>query len=439
MRFKKSTKKLCSKKKKSVQSEGTEKGKMRKQQAVCILSGIFLFAAYPLIQKNAGFLESGGVIERNSYGQGVREGTVLVDGLSKESEKLELAIEERKYSREEAEKNFDQALEKAKKEILGENSSLSEVRSSLKLSSWLDSMGMGMKWESENPDLIDSGGEINTDKLMEEWEKGEGKEDIRVILSLTLSAGEYKKQYEIPIILVPPYESKEERDRVLLERKIEELNREQNQERSLTLPSEFQGKKLSYKNEPDYDRYLFPALGIAAAGLLELRKISEEKEKKNRRERELALDYSDIVSGLCAYLCAGFPVRRAWEQLADEYEENLNQPGGRRRAGYEEVKISSERMKQGVPELKAYAEFGQSCGLRSYRKLSGLMSQYVRNGSGSLRKSLEEEMEAAFEERKTAARKIGEETGTKLLIPLFIMLMIVMVMVSVPAFLSFGL
>ena len=47
-------------------------------------------------------------------------------------------------------------------------------------------------------------------------------------------------------------------------------------------------------------------------------------------------------------------------------------------------------------------------------------------------------MENAFEERKAAARKIGEETGTKLLIPLFMMLLIVMVMVSVPAFLAFG-
>jgi len=90
-----------------------------------------------------------------------------------------------------------------------------------------------------------------------------------------------------------------------------------------------------------------------------------------------------------------------------------------------------------MSELRAYGEFGKSCGLRSYRKLAGLMTQYVKNGSGSLRKNLEE-MENAFEERKAAARKIGEETGTKLLIPLFMMLLIVMVMVSVPAFLAFG-
>lgn len=62
----------------------------------------------------------------------------------------------------------------------------------------------------------------------------------------------------------------------------------------------------------------------------------------------------------------------------------------------------------------------------------------MKNGSGNLRQKLEEEMENAFEERKAAARKIGEEAGTKLLIPLFMMLLIVMVMVSVPAFLAFG-
>ena len=150
------------------------------------------------------------------------------------------------------------------------------------------------------------------------------------------------------------------------------------------------------------------------------------------------MDYSDIVSGLCVYLGAGFPVRKAWEQLAKEYEMSLKLPGGRKRAGYEEIRISVGRMNQGMSELRAYGEFGKSCGLRSYRKLAGLMTQYVKNGSGSLRKNLEEEMENAFEERKAAARKIGEETGTKLLIPLFMMLLIVMVMVSVPAFLAFG-
>ena len=66
------------------------------------------------------------------------------------------------------------------------------------------------------------------------------------------------------------------------------------------------------------------------------------------------------------------------------------------------------------------------------------MEQNVKNGSKSLTPVLEAEMEAAFEQRKNLARRLGEEASTKLLLPLFMMLLIVMVMITVPAFLAFG-
>ena len=45
-------------------------------------------------------------------------------------------------------------------------------------------------------------------------------------------------------------------------------------------------------------------------------------------------------------------------------------------------------------------------------------------------------MEEAFEQRKDIAKRLGEEASTKLLIPLFLMLGVVMVMVVAPAFLT---
>lgn len=77
--------------------------------------------------------------------------------------------------------------------------------------------------------------------------------------------------------------------------------------------------------------------------------------------------------------------------------------------------------------------------LASYRKLSGLLEQNVRKGSESLRLALEAELENAFEQQKTMVRRLGEEASAKLLFPLFLLLAVVMIMVSVPAFLSFGL
>lgn len=403
--------------------------KKRKIQLLCIAAGVFFFLAYSAAG-NTGFLKPGGVIERNTYGQGEKERLLIVEGLPDGEEELEIQIKERQYSQKEAEKSFEQAFQSAKKEALADNPSFDKVSSPLKLSSRLDSFGMTMKWDSSNPELLDSGGEIYLDQMQHTQEK--------TVLFLTLTAGCYKKEYEIPVTVVKPIMTESEKSIKLLEDKIKSADEKQKYEENLVLPSELEGREIRYREKQGCDRYIFLLLGAVAAGLMEFGESSQAREEKKRRNTELILDYSDIVSGLCVYLGAGFPVRKAWEQLAREYEISLNLPGGRKRAGYEEIRISVGRMNQGMPELRAYGEFGKSCGLRSYRKLAGLMEQYVKNGSGNLRKNLEEEMENAFEERKAAARKIGEETGTKLLIPLFMMLLIVMVMVSVPAFLEFG-
>ena len=83
-------------------------------------------------------------------------------------------------------------------------------------------------------------------------------------------------------------------------------------------------------------------------------------------------------------------------------------------------------------------EFGRRCGLQQYMKLSSLLEQNRKNGSKNLRDTLKVEMAEAFEQRKHQARRLGEEAGTKLLLPLFMMLSVVMVVIAVPALMEFG-
>ena len=44
----------------------------------------------------------------------------------------------------------------------------------------------------------------------------------------------------------------------------------------------------------------------------------------------------------------------------------------------------------------------------------------------------------AFHERKEAAKRLGEEASTKLIVPMAIMLFIVLVIIMIPALLSFS-
>ena len=94
------------------------------------------------------------------------------------------------------------------------------------------------------------------------------------------------------------------------------------------------------------------------------------------------------------------------------------------------------RIRGGVPEGECYEEFGIRCREPAYRRFGMLLSQNLRKGSRGLTDVLEREAQEAFEDRKKLAKKLGEEAGTKLMIPMFMMLIIVLVTVTVPAFFS---
>ena len=96
------------------------------------------------------------------------------------------------------------------------------------------------------------------------------------------------------------------------------------------------------------------------------------------------------------------------------------------------------QFQRNIPESEIYLAFGRRVNLKPYTKLVSLIEQNRQNGSKNLRSMLELEMEDAFEQRKTTARRLGEEAGTKLLLPLFLMLGIVMVIVIVPAMSALG-
>lgn len=74
------------------------------------------------------------------------------------------------------------------------------------------------------------------------------------------------------------------------------------------------------------------------------------------------------------------------------------------------------------------------CGTQEYMRFGALLSQNLRKGTKGLNDLLRLEAIQSFEERKARARRLGEEAGTKLLLPMFQMLAEVLVIVVVPAF-----
>ena len=402
--------------------------KLDKRQVICVSLGIILALAVTFVEKQDTVLTKGNGLERNTYGQGETQQEILVEGLLAKKVPLAVRIGERRYTKEEAADAIHMAAEELSAQIAGGNESLEQVQSRLELVTWLDKYGISVRWQPDDTELISASGEV--------FNSGCPESGRETFLTATLKAGEYAEDYIYRVNVLPPGRTQEEKELAAFENFLMEKEEEQKYSEVFILPEEFEGKTLTYSADRGRSSLMFPLLGILAAILLPLKDRQREREAKKKRECQMMMDYSEILSRLVVFLGAGLPVRKAWAKIVEDYRRTEEKAG--KRASYEEMAAAYYLMQRGVPEIRAYSEFGNRCRVLPYRKLAGILEQNVKNGSKSLTPVLEAEMEAAFEQRKNLARRLGEEASTKLLLPLFMMLLIVMVMITVPAFLAFG-
>ena len=146
------------------------------------------------------------------------------------------------------------------------------------------------------------------------------------------------------------------------------------------------------------------------------------------------LDYPEIVNKLALYMGAGMTIRNAFLKMGEDYRK---QERRKKRYVYEEILIACYELQGGRLETEAYDHFGRRCQVQAYLKLSALLAQNLRKGSNDLLQMLRQEADSAFAQRKSLAKKLGEEAGTKLLLPMMMMLCIVMVIIIIPAYFSF--
>ena len=410
-----------------------DKGKftITKTQIACVAAGIILCAAGAVISSaQARAMSESTSLKRAGPGQGETIYEVEVSGLDKEQQKkisVKIPVRERTYSEEEADQVFKEARLLLEEQILGENNSLKEVRKDLNFKTSLGDYGIKLRWESENPDLVDTLGTVHNEKVNEEGEA--------VMVLARATSGVHEKIYKFNLRILPRVFTEEEKaaDQFLALAGEEDIR--QQTEDYLKLPESYSGQKLNYYFPSDNSYRIFPVLGIFMAALLYAKEGVKKRKGDKLREQQLLFDYSEVVSKLVVYIGAGLTVRSAFSRIASGYEGDGKKR--RIRPAYEEIVRTVSQLGSGVSESKAFGDFGRRCALQPYLKLSTLLEQSQKNGSRQLRQVLELEMVSAFEQRKNLAKKLGEEAGTKLLIPLFLMLLVVMIMIIVPAFLSF--
>lgn len=266
-----------------------------------------------------------------------------------------------------------------------------------------------------------------------ELEEGipEGGKDLNVVATLAFLDASIEKK--IPIHIVPPEKSKIQ---VMEEQVKENLESQEVMDGKIQLPGEYGGNKVEfYTSSKNPVLILFGLVSVAVLYFYNDR-VLRFKRQLERRTSQMQCDYSDIVSKLTLLIGAGLSTSSALSRIASDYREKTAS-GGAKRHAYEEVCITCNKLGLGVREEQAYTEFGRSCRSHCYLKLSSLLIQNMKKGNPGFFGILKNETTEAFMERKSAARCAGEVAGTKLLVPMGLQLMVVLVIIVVPAFMSF--
>lgn len=397
------------------------------KQVLCVAAGLALYAV-SLVTERAGTRITEGYLMRNGYGDGPVVYDLVVEGMTERPFDCQVEIQAVRYETEEAEKVFEQIIQSLPERIKGENPSVLEVKTDLTLPAEFREYGISVSWRSDNPEVMDSFGQIRIQDCPEEG--------AAVCLTAKLTDGIHSREAPVEVRVYPGDVSDEQKLAALLKARIQEEDLRSYARKEVKLPKEWDGQALHYRQKAEKEYRLFPLFGVAAAVLLYAREKKQVQEEQKKRDQKLLLDYADVVYQLMVFTGAGLTVGRAWERIVLNYEERRREGRRSKRPVYEEMAETYGQMQCGMPEGKAIADFGKRCRLQPYLKLSTLLEQNRRTGTKDLQQILEQEMTLAWEQQTNVARRMGEEAGTKLLLPLFLMLLVVMTVIMVPAMMS---
>lgn len=386
---------------------------------VCIT--IFLLVIWLKLSEEGELV--GNTIIRNDYGEAEKSVSLVAKSEGMEEE-IEVLVESRHYAKEQLNILADEVFSYLSNEVFlkagEEKDGLYVVNKHMEFPAELEGYPFSIAWESSNYNVLDNDGTIMENVV----DSGES-----VCVTAKLSCYDYTWEKEYSLLVFPVVEDWEESFLNEVEKMIEELDNTTSENKELLLPEKIDGHQIIYEEKSNNTLGILAGLAIVALIFIWVSMDSNISKQLENRNNQLLVDYAKLVSKLSLYLGAGLSFRTAISRIVENSDKN--------RFYAKELEIVVRELENGIAENRAVERLADRCKLPCYIKLSVLINQNIRKGNNSLQKQLKEEADKAFEERKNLARKYGEEAGTKLLFPMLLMLVVVMVMIMYPAFVSF--
>lgn len=147
-----------------------------------------------------------------------------------------------------------------------------------------------------------------------------------------------------------------------------------------------------------------------------------------KRRLSIQMEFPEFVNKLTLLVNAGMTISKAWEKIINETK--------REHVLYEEMRYAMAEIKAGKPEGMAYEEFARRCHVKEVTKFVSIIVMNLKRGGAEVVPVLQQQGNECWEMRKNAAKQMGEQAGTKILIPMMIMFLGVVLVAVTPAVLS---
>ena len=396
--------------------------KKKRLQILTISVGLILGILFFVSDRFSEEISPQGEILREGYDG--RSKTIPANVHSEAFGKTEVTIvvDRQSYTDEEIEQAFEMTKLWLEQVMPGNNESLSAVRENMVFPDQDEEYGISISYASDQYALIDGTGVVKNEELQEEE---------AVHITAELSYGEKSKSYVFPILVYPPLLTAEEVFQKALEEKLAEENQRQKENEILRLPTAVGEEKVYFTKKQDMRYFYIILMGILCAVVLGKGMDQDLDKLYEKRKQALTFAYPDFTGKLALLTGAGMSVTGAIKKIYKDGKEKKADPF------YEELGIFVRNLDNGMLEERALEDLGKRSALPQYRKFCSLLSTHMKKGSLSLKRLLENEAEEAFAEHQNHIRKLGEEAGTKLLLPMVLMHLVVMVLIMVPAFMTY--
>lgn len=355
-----------------------------------------------------------------------------------QTEEYTLSVRPRQYSEEEAKRLMKEALNELNVSMKGENRSYEDITMDLNIVLDREKYPFDIDVQPEDYSLIDELGRVHNNEeelVLAGFEKEDMQKGISTAVKIVLTYGEWTMERRYPMTIHMREQEPVEQVFANAKKGLADLEQRKQEESTFLLPDEVEGVRILRTDQQGVQPGQVLILGVLFMGAALVWKKEQTRQQKQERKQKLLRSYPWFVNEMVLMLGAGMQVKHIFSQILEEYR--VTQAADDREPLIRELMVADQAFHLGMAEEQIYYQLGRRLELPAYIKLMTLLEQNVVKGSRGLRDIFEQEEQAALEERKNMAKKLGEEAGTKLLGPMILLLVIVMLMVMLPAFMSF--